>query len=96
MYHFVSPPAKSLRVVFTEELDQNLKEICLEISKQYEIKFIEIVTDKDYDHFLIQNVPTYSPTRIIQIVKSITAKKLFELHTEVTEKLWEDNFGKRF
>lgn len=65
-----------------------LKDICLEIAKRYEIAFIEIGTDQDHVHFLIQSVPMLSPTRIIQTVKSITAKEIFKLHPEVKQKLW--------
>lgn len=70
----------------------SLKNICLEISKRYEVKFIEIGTDHDHVHFLIQSVPMYSPTRIIQIVKSITAKEIFKKHPEVKKILWGGEF----
>ncbi|RLB13577.1 MAG: IS200/IS605 family transposase, partial [Deltaproteobacteria bacterium] len=53
IYHLVFP-AKYRRVVFDEAIDAELKEICLEIEKRYEIKFVEIGTDKDHVHFLIQ------------------------------------------
>ncbi len=33
-----------------------------------------------------------SPTRIIQTVKSITAKEIFKIHPEVKEKLWGGEF----
>ena len=89
--HFVCP-AKYRRVVFSETVDQSMKEICLEISKRFEIAFIEIGTDKDHVHFLIQSIPMMSPTRIIQIVKSITAKEIFKLHPEVKEQLWGGEF----
>jgi REP element-mobilizing transposase RayT len=91
LYHFVCP-AKYRRVVFTEAVDQTLKEVCLEISKRYEIEFIEIGTDKDHVHFLIQSVPTMSPSTIIQRVKSITAKEIFRLHPEVKQQLWGGEF----
>ena len=91
LYHFVCP-AKYRRVVFTEAIDQSLKEICLEISKRYEISFIEIGTDNDHVHFLKQSVPVLSATRIIQTVKSITAKEIFKLHPEVKEQLWGGEF----
>lgn len=91
LYHFVCP-AKYRRVVFTEQVDKSLKEICLEISKRFEINFLEIGTDKDHVHFLVQSVPMYSPTRIIQVIKSITAKYIFQLHPEVKEKLWGGEF----
>ena len=87
LYHFVCP-AKYRRVVFTETVDKILKSICLEISKRFEIIFIEIGTDNDHVHFLVQSVPMQSPTRIIQTVKSITAKHIFKQHPEVKKKLW--------
>ena len=59
---------------------------------RYEIELIEIGTDKDHVHFLIQSVPTMSPSKIIQAVKSITAKEIFKLHPEVKEKLWGGEF----
>ncbi len=91
LYHFVCP-AKYRRIVFSSSVDQNLKEVCLEISLRYEISFIEIGTDKDHVHFLIQSVPTISPTRIIQTVKSITAKEIFKRNPEVKQKLWGGEF----
>ncbi len=55
LYHFVCP-AKYRRVVISKAVDQTLKDICIEISKRYEIAFIEIGTDKDHVHFLIQSI----------------------------------------
>ncbi|HEY9659176.1 MAG TPA: transposase, partial [Allocoleopsis sp.] len=50
-------PAKYRRAVFDEQVDAVLREVCLEIEKRYEIKFIEIGVDKDHVHFLVQSVP---------------------------------------
>lgn len=91
MYHFVCP-AKYRRVVIDEKVDQVIKETCQEIEKRYEIRFLEIGTDKDHVHFLIQSVLTYSPKKIIQIVKSITAKAVFAQCPEVKKKLWGGEF----
>jgi len=84
-------------VVFGEEVDEVLKETCLEIEKRYEIKFIEIGTDKDHAHFLIQSVPKYSAKRIIQAVKSNTAREIFTKVPEVKKQLgggefWTDGY----
>ena len=87
IYHYVCP-AKYRKVVFEKEVDEILKETCVEIEKRYEIKFLEIGTDKDHVHFLIQSVPTYSAKKIIQTVKSITAREIFERVPEVKKKLW--------
>lgn len=91
MYHIVFP-AKYRRVVIDREVDQVIKETCIEISKRYPIYFLEIGSDKDHVHFLIQSVPTYSPTQICRIVKSITAKEVFSKCPDVKKKLWGGEF----
>ena len=91
LYHYVCS-AKYRRVVFSESVDRTLKEVCIEIAKRYEIIFIEIGTDADHVHFLIQSVPMQSPTRIIQTVKSIIAREIFQKHPEVKQKLWGGEF----
>ena len=91
MYHFVFP-TKYRRVVVSEEVDEVIKETCEEISKRYDLYFLEIGTDKDHVHFLIQSVPSYSPTQIVKKVKSITAKEVFSRCPEVKKKLWGGNF----
>jgi REP element-mobilizing transposase RayT len=78
--------------VFTEEVDKVLKETCLEIAKRYEIVFLEIGVDKDHVHFLVQSVPMYSPKKIVQIIKSITAREVFRLVPEVKKQLWGGQF----
>lgn len=53
---------------------------------------MEIGTDKDHVHFLIQSVPSKSPQEIIRVVKSITAKRVFVEHPEGKKKLWGGAF----
>ena len=91
MYHIVLP-AKYRRVIFDDEVDEVLKNVCLEIENRYQIKFLEIGTDKDHVHFLVQSVPTYSPTKIVRIIKSITAKEIFQRAPEVKKQLWGGEF----
>jgi REP element-mobilizing transposase RayT len=95
MYHIVCPAKYRRAAVITEEIDKKLKEICLEIEKRYEIKFLEIGTEKDHVHFLIQSVPAYSPANIVQRIKSITARKIFEACPEVKKSLWGGEFWTR-
>ena len=91
LYHIVCP-AKYRRVVFSNEVDQVLKTICLEIASRYEIVFIEIGTDQDHVHFLVQSVPTYSPTKIVRTIKSLTAREIFARVPSVKQKLWGGQF----
>ncbi len=85
-------PAKYRKVVFGEEVEKELKDICLEISKRYEVVFLEIGTDGNHVHFLIQSVPMYSVKKIVQMVKSITAREMFRRRPEVKKILWGGEF----
>ena len=94
MNHIVCP-AKYRRAVISEEVDKKLREICLGIEARYEIKFLEIGTERDHVHFLVQSVPTYSPEQIVRTIKSITARKIFESCPEVKKMLWGGEFWTR-
>jgi REP element-mobilizing transposase RayT len=91
VYHFVCP-AKYRRAVIDEKVDGVIKEICLDIAKRYEVEFLEIGTDKDHVHFLVQSVPSYSPTKIITMIKSFTAKEMFARVPSVKKQLWGGEF----
>jgi len=91
MYHIVCP-SKYRKVIFSDEVDEVLKKVCLEISDRYEIDFLEIGVDKDHVHFLVQSVPMYSPTKIVRTIKSITAREIFSRIPEVKRQLWGGEF----
>ena len=73
-------------------VDEVLKEVCLEIERGFQVKFLEIGTDKDHVHFLVQSVPTYSVTRVVTLIKSLTAREIFKRCPQVKKKLWGGEF----
>ena len=91
LYHLVFP-LKYRKSVITEEIGEGLKQICLSISERYEVHFIEIGYEPDHVHFLVQSVPSYSVSKMITMLKSITAKRLFQRFPEVKTKLWGGRF----
>jgi REP element-mobilizing transposase RayT len=91
LYHIVCP-AKYRRAVFSREVDAVLRDVCLEIAARYEITFLEIGTDRDHVHFLVQSIPTYSPTRIVRVIKSLTAREVFRRVPAVKKYLWGGEF----
>jgi len=91
LYHLVCP-AKYRRKVFSKQVEQTLKDTCITFAPAYEMKFVEIGTDEDHVHFLIQAVPVLSPSMIARITKSITAKEIFAKHPEVKQFLWGGKF----
>ena len=87
MYHIVCP-AKYRKAIFTDSVDAVLKDVCIQIAERYEIHFLEIGTDRDHVHFLVQSVPMYSPKKIVQTIKSLTAREIFKRCPEVKKQLW--------
>ncbi len=91
IYHLVLP-AKYRRVVFDDHVDDVLKWVCLDIEKRYQIKFLDIGTDENHVHFLVQSVPTYNVTKIVRMIKSLSAREVFKSCPEVKKKLWGGEF----
>ena len=79
-------------MVFDSQVDGALKDICLDIERRYQVKFLEIGTDKDHVHFLVQSVPTYSVTKVVTMIKSLTVREVFKRCPQVKKKLWGGEF----
>ena len=92
VYHFVCP-AKYRRSVFSDNVEEHLRNICLEIEYRFDfIKFLEIGADKNHVHFLIQSTPNHSPSEIIRKIKSIVGRQIFLECPEVKKRLWGSQF----
>ena len=91
LYHIVFP-VKYRKKIISEDISKYIKDTCLEIGERYEMVFIEIGTDEDHIHFLIQSVPTMAVDRIVRTIKSITAREVFKAFSVVRKELWGGNF----
>ena len=91
LYHIVSS-AKYRRIVISKEVEKVIIETCEAIELRFEIKFLEVGTDKDHVHFLVQTVPEYSVTKMVRIIKSIIAREVCSRCPEVKEQLWGGEF----
>lgn len=91
LYHIVFP-AKYRKTVIDESVDKVIRDVCLDISARYEINFLEIGMEEDHVHFLVQSVPTYSVTKIVRTLKSLTAREVFKRCPDVKKKLWGGEF----
>ena len=88
LYHFVAPTKYRKAIFGISDREQTLLSTCKEIEERYEIIFDQIGIDTNHVHFLISAVPKFSPSKIIQIVKSITARELFQKHPDLKKELW--------
>ena len=77
----------TVKKVIIRAVEETLQDICNVISQRYEIKFLEIGSDEDHIHSLIQSVPNLSITRIVTILKSITAREIYKTYPEVKKLL---------
>src|SRR5258708_2303704 len=89
-YHFVWIP-KYRREVLVGGIPARLKEILEEIAKNYKLKIIAQEIMPDHIHMLVESPPTYSPTTIVRIFKSISSKKLREeFLPQIKKHIWKD------
>ena len=91
LYHLVFP-VKYRKKIIEVHISNYIKDICIEISDRYEMQFVEIGTDEDHVHFLVQSVPTMSVDRIVQTIKSLTARMVFQSFPSIKKELWGGSF----
>ena len=69
-----------------------LQPLMKEISERYYLRVDAMGTDGDHMHLLIGAAPRYAPSRVMQIIKSITAKETFKAFPELRETLYGGEF----
>jgi putative transposase len=60
------------------ELINFLKNVCFEISERYCFEFDVVGSDGDHVNLFVGTEPKYSPLKVMQITKSITARQIFK------------------
>jgi len=65
-----------------------LKEIFREIAERYEFEIDTMEAMEDHVHLFLVVPPKYAPARVVQIIKSISAKMMFREFPEIKKKLW--------
>ena len=90
-YHmvFVLKYRKSL---ISDEIFEFLKYIFEGITKRYYLNFHALGSDKNHLHVLVEARPRYSPSEIMKICKSISAKLIMKQFPEVKKELWGGHF----
>jgi len=86
-YHLVWVP-KYRKMILQGTVSDRLKEIFLGIADRYgfEIDTQEVVDD--HVHVFVSAPPKYSPSQVVQILKSISARMVFSEFPQVRKKLW--------
>ena len=86
-YHLVWVP-KYRKKIFTKEIEEVALEIFKEIAEQYEFEIDEMEVAIDHVHIFLIAPPRYSPARVVQILKSISAREIFKKFPRLRKQLW--------
>ena len=91
-YHMVFSIKYRKKLLKDDNYINYIKYICSEIGARYRFDFDAIGTDGDHVHVFVGAAPRHSPSRIMQIIKSITAREFFKKFPEVKKQLWGGEF----
>lgn len=91
-YHLIFVVKYRRDMLVSEDYISYMKTILTEIQKRYFLTPETIGFDEDHVHILMQAAPRYSPSRVMQIVKSITAREMFKRFPEIKDELWGGEF----
>lgn len=83
---------KYRKKLLTSEIFEFIKAVCQGIEERYFIHFDALGSDGDHLHLVVEGAPRYSPSRIMQICKSILAIQVFKRFPEIKEELWGGEF----
>ena len=70
-----------------------LKRIFQEIAERYEFEIDTQEVLDDQVHLFLSAPPRYSPAQVVQRLKSISARMVFQEFPEVRQQLWVENCG---
>ncbi len=97
MYHFVWIP-KYRRKVFSEPYREMMKRIIHKVGFDYDIDIVELEIPEDHIHMVVRSEPKISPSHIMQVIKSISAREFFKCYPEIKRryfwggKLWTQSY----
>ena len=77
MYHFVWIP-KYRHKVFVAPQREAMKAIICKIGYDYDIDIVELEMPEDHFHMVVRSEPTQSPSKIMQVIKSISAREVMD------------------
>lgn len=77
-----------------EHYRATMKAIIQKIGYDYDIDIVELEIPEDHIHMVVRSVPKQSPSNVMQVIKSITAREFFRIYPEIKKKyFWGESYG---
>ncbi len=86
-YHLVWIP-KYRKHILDKEVSDYLKAMFNKIAEEYEFKIDTMEVMKDHVHIFVEVPPKYSPSQVVQIMESISAREVFREFPDLRKQLW--------
>ncbi len=86
-YHFVWIPKYRKRIL-TPEIADYAKQVFRKTAEEYDMVIDTVEVVEDHVHIFLEAPPRLSPSRIVQILKSISARELFREFPRLRRQLW--------
>ena len=86
-YHLVWTP-KYRKQILTGQVAEYAKEVLSQAAESYDMVIDTLEVQEDHVHVFLEAPPKYSPSGIAQIMKSISARGIFQRFPWLRRKLW--------
>ncbi len=90
-YHLVWAP-KYRKWILRGEIQEFTEKIFREIADKHDFGIEALEVSKDHVHIFLSFPPRYSISRVVGMMKSISASEIFKEHPEVKKQLWGGEF----
>jgi len=82
---------KYRRKVLTDEIGDRLKQIVEKLLIDAECSPVAIETDIDHIHIVFRSKPTHQLSKVINSLKGVSARRLFQEFPQIKTRLWNGN-----
>ena len=86
-YHLVWIP-KYRAHILGGEVSQYLKEVFKKIAEEFEFHIDTMEVMADHVHLFIEAPPSYAPSQVVQIIKSLSARELYKKFPKMRKEMW--------
>ncbi len=90
-YHLVWTP-KYRKWILKGDIRKRVQEVFEEISKNHEFDIDTLEVSEEHVHIFLSFPPGYSISRVVGMIKSISASVIFKEYPEVKQELWGGEF----